>query len=228
MLFDELLERAELFIEEDDQEVDMEEFHNLVELMRDNITELKRLVQKSLNNDPFKDSISTDFAAQMNVLLGNMIQPKDKPKIELFTWIATYPISRVQVGLHIDGWEACNAFRQIYINHRRILELILKNSNVRLVDFVPYPKSSKYRGEIILKQLDSYFPQYDKEDDDDYFTEYQLHFEAVFHFDDSDEKLFSTFRSLAVLFDSCYHYLTPRKDIDRILKHYNSIKGTAL
>lgn len=158
--------------------------------------------------------------ARGSLLLGYEMRPTDGTPIEICIWLVTYPLPKIILVFSTDGWKACTAFRKLYTNYRRIFELLLKPDPIRLVDLQPYPSGLKDRKRNVLKQLDTYFPVLDNWEFAESHSEYRLHFEVQLHSDADENQMYAAFSTLAVLYDSCHHYLRSRKDFDRILKHY--------
>lgn len=110
------------------------------------------------------------------------------------------------------GYNEKNAFRELYTNYRRIIELLIKRAGIPIkVENVV----CDYKGNKTLLQIDSYFEKNWSADTTSTFS-----LAAEFTQGSSYESLVKTFLSMLIIFDSAHHYLSERKSQDRILSHY--------
>lgn len=110
------------------------------------------------------------------------------------------------------GYKEKNAFRELYTNYRRLIELLVKRVGVPIkVENVVYT----YKGNKTLAQIDSYFESDWTEDTTSTFS-----LAAEFTQESSYESMVKTFLSLLIIYDSALNYLSDRKSPDKILNYY--------
>jgi len=141
---------------------------------------------------------------------------------DLFTshYVKKQPIPcGISLKLEISGYEARQAFKKMYANYRRLVELLLNKIDADFCTPVVIDSIEKYRGKDIMKKLDLYYA----EDD----AECCFWFECDLFQDTDDEVIVHSFLILSILYDACFRYITKKKDYDRLLSHFIKI-GTFL
>ncbi len=118
----------------------------------------------------------------------------------------------ISMKLEISGYEAREAFKKMYTNYRRIIELLLNKIDPEFCTHVVIDGIEKYRKKDMLKKIDLYYSEED--------TECCFWFEQNFFQDTEDEVIIRSFLVLTILYDACFRYITKRKDYDRILSHF--------
>lgn len=134
---------------------------------------------------------------------------------DLFTshYMKNQPIPcGISIKLEISGYEAREAFKKMYTNYRRIVELLLNKIDTEFCTHVVIDSIEKYRGKDIMKKLDLYYAEED--------MECCFWFECDFFQDTEDEVIIRSFLVLSILYDACLRYITKRKDYDRLLGHF--------
>ena len=117
------------------------------------------------------------------------------------------------------GYKEKNAFRELYTNYRRLIELLVKRAGVPIkVENVIY----NYKGNKTLAQIDSYFESDWPEDTTSTFS-----LAAEFTQESSYENMVKTFLSLLIIYDSALNYLSDRKSPDKILNYYFKLMNDA-
>lgn len=118
----------------------------------------------------------------------------------------------IRLEFKVQGKREFTAFRELFSNYRRMLAILCKKGDFRYDLDGSMEKLEDYRGGDICKILDIYFG---REDDDSSFTlSYQCREQ------DSLGDIMIAFFILFAIFDSSYHYVKPRRNLDRILDYY--------
>ncbi|MDQ1355010.1 MAG: hypothetical protein QG657_5319, partial [Acidobacteriota bacterium] len=108
------------------------------------------------------------------------------------------------------------AFKQLFYDHRRIVELLLKKIKIQFSTSCVFTKLENYRGKDLRKILELYFSEEDVENKIDLYCEYRH--------GESPESLIEAFPVFFAIFDSVYHYSKPRKDFDKIIDYYLKLR----
>lgn len=122
----------------------------------------------------------------------------------------------IGIEFRIWGIEEYLAFKSLFYNYKRVVGLLLKKVDLEFSTSCVSEKLDKYRGKKIDKKFDLYFLGSDRE--------HSFSLEAEFFFGFSYGKMVETFFILAAIYDSCLHYLTKRRNFDKILEYYLELK----
>lgn len=125
----------------------------------------------------------------------------------------------ISIKLEISGHEAYEAFKKMHTNYRRLVELLLNKIDAEFCTNVVIDSIEKYRGKDIIRKIDLYYAE---DDEECYFW-----FECNFFQDTEDKVIIRSFLILCILYDACFHYITKRKDYDRLLSLFAKA-GTSL
>ncbi len=118
----------------------------------------------------------------------------------------------IRLEFKVQGKREFAAFKELFKNYRRLLAILCKKGDFQYDIDARMEKLENYRGSDICKILDIYF---DQDDEDSSFT---LCYQCLEQ--DSLGDVMIAFFILFSIFDSCYHYVKPRRSLDRILDYF--------
>lgn len=128
-----------------------------------------------------------------------------------------YP-SEITVQFQIWGQRERMAFLQLYLNYKRIINLLLKKNVSSFFTSCVFNNLDKYKGSDTIKKLELYCQN---ENDP------EAHFQLFSQFNKNSDlsKMKSCFEIFIAMYDCCYGYLERNRKSDRILNYLHYIKG---
>ena len=128
-----------------------------------------------------------------------------------------YP-SEITIQFQIWGQRERVAFQQLYLNYKRIVDLLLKENVLSFFTSCVFNNLDKYKGADTIKKLELY---YQNENDP------EAHFQLFTQFNKNSDlsKMKSCLEIFIAMYDCCYGYLERNRKYDRILNYLHYIKG---
>lgn len=116
---------------------------------------------------------------------------------------------------------SASAFKEMYLNYRRIIHLLLNH-----VNNIKFNYESDYSSIKIKENLNVYNTLDKVLFNSDLIKLYSLRFSKSFFYEFDDIEFINTFEILLMFLDSTANYMTKRKQKDKILNYYLNLKNT--
>lgn len=152
-----------------------------------------------------------------NVFAYYKLHPINDEPIQMDFFLFCVPISYSTIQFCVYGSHGRKAFRELYLNYPRLIQLLLKESKFKINIDPPFSKKRTYG----IKELQTFLIS---DYSDEYIYDCNITLEYSFSEVRDYREVISATSILMILYDCIYHYLSKRKDYDRILKQYTSFK----
>jgi hypothetical protein len=127
---------------------------------------------------------------------------------------------KVIMSFEVWGSSERNAFKRMFLDYRKLTELLIHEENFDFFVSTPLPRLEKYKGENIGKKLELYF----QKDDD---SENMFKIEQEITIGVSSASVLKAFMVLSALYECCYFYCIKKKSqFGRMVTHYQAVKNS--
>lgn len=197
---------------------------DMMEFFLDDFNELKTMISSNMKLKPFKNfqTESYYFTKKSNEFCAASLEINENYNLNmgLRLYLHAFECDNIPLKhslkfqLYFDGEKESRAFKEMYLNYRRIIEILLRKVD-RLMFF--YATNNQYAsGKSIYNKLSNCFlKNYDNTPEQVVLTAFSIYC--------NEAEILDIFKVFIALLDSCYNYAIDRKDKDKILRYYHDI-----
>lgn len=183
-------------------------------------TYCKKLSKELFNNLMRYSKSECNYWKKLFIVIGFFtIRPKKEQRINIEVHLARQFIQKsyvvpsvIEIKLNIGGHRELQAFKEMYYNYRRIVELMFKDVGIEFDGF-------RLGERNLTAKLDNLLQEAER---DEYFDQ-ELSFTTCYTRSQNESDIIRGLMIFIALYDSTYNYLRRDKKPDKLLAYFNEL-----